>query len=242
MGAFDHFYIGLTGCGNDDETALQDKQTERTTPVGYYSNEKHESNGGNAILLDGSDNDGPAIEIMDHTWGVERETNKRYLRMNHRNDNQGNHNQENNATVADRQPDHLNSGTSHLGQTDMNYHGHMNMANLPTRQSYYTGYEGNFSEQITQVTEKVKNVKEAQTFVEENRVTIAVLLDDKVRAEETKIRIQEAVRPLMGGREFQITTNESQFNRLEVINHTLRNGGSEEKLNKDMEETNRNNQ
>lgn len=234
------FIIGLTGCGNDGETALQDKQTKNTTPVGYYSNEEHESKGGNAILLDGSDNDGPATEIMDHTWGVERETNKRYLRVNNKNDNQGN-----NRTIADTQQDNLNAGTSHLGQTDMNYHGHMNRANLPTRQSYYNGYEGNFSEQITQTTEKVENVKEAHTFVDDKKVIIAVLLDDKVRANETKRKIQQAVQPLMNGREFEISTNESQFNRLEVIDHNLRNGGSEEKLNEDMEnvpQSNRNNQ
>jgi len=231
------FIIGLTGFGNDDETALQDKQTQRTTPVGYYSNEKHESKGGNAILLDGSDNDGPATEIMDHTWGTERETNKRYLRVNNKNDNQANDN-----TVADRQPDNLDSGTSYLGQTDMNYHGHINRENTPTRQSYYNGYEGNFSEKITRTIEKVENVKEAQTLVEDNIVTIAVRLDDKVRADETKKRIGEVVQPLMRGRRLQITTNESQFNRLEVIDHTLRNGGSEERLNKDMEESNRNNQ
>ena len=76
--------IGLAGCNTNDETALQDKRTERTMPIGYYSNENHEKsgNGGNAIILEGSDNDGPAVEIMDHTFGRESETNKRVMRSN----------------------------------------------------------------------------------------------------------------------------------------------------------------
>ena len=79
--------IGLTGCNTNDETALQDKRTERTTPIGYYSNENHEKsgNGGNAIILEGSDNDGPAVEIMDNTLGRESETNKRVMRSSNSN-------------------------------------------------------------------------------------------------------------------------------------------------------------
>ncbi len=51
-----------------DETA-KDGRTDATLSIGYYSNEKHENKGGNAVLLDGADNDGPVTEIMDHSLG-----------------------------------------------------------------------------------------------------------------------------------------------------------------------------
>ncbi len=60
------------------------------SPVGYYSNENHENNGGNAVLLDGADNDGPVTEIMDHSLGAERNTNQRFLRVRNQNNNQVN--------------------------------------------------------------------------------------------------------------------------------------------------------
>ncbi|MCQ6273547.1 YhcN/YlaJ family sporulation lipoprotein [Bacillus sp. V3B] len=243
------FIVGLTGCGQDDETAFQDKRTENTMPMGYYSNEEHESNGGNAVLLDGSDNDGPAVEIMDHTWGVERETNKRYLRVNNENNKQliNSHmvnNQMTNNTLRDILPDGVNTGDPTLGRSDVNYHGHMYMANQPTRQSYYNGYAGDYSKRITQATENVENVKEAQAFVDDEKVIIAVRLNDKMRVEETEKDIQEAVNPLLSGRTAQIVTNESQFNRIKVIDHDLRKGRSKEPLDKEMEnvpQSNRNN-
>ena len=69
--------VGLVGCGNGDQTA-KDGRTNEPLSVGYYSNENHENKGGNAVLLDGADNDGPVTEIMDHSLGTERNTNQRF--------------------------------------------------------------------------------------------------------------------------------------------------------------------
>jgi len=67
--------IGLAGCGND-ESAVQDRNTERAQPFGYYSNENHH-NGGNVQILD--DNDGPITEMMDHTLGTEGTNDRRQI-------------------------------------------------------------------------------------------------------------------------------------------------------------------
>ena len=79
--------LGLVGCGNGDQTA-KDVRTDEPLTVGYYSNENHENKGGNAVLLDGADNDGPVTEIMDHSLGAERNTNQRFLRVRNENNNQ----------------------------------------------------------------------------------------------------------------------------------------------------------
>lgn len=66
--------VCLTGCGISDEEA-NNKEINNAKPMGYYSNEHHErNNGGNARILDNEDNDGPLVEMMDHTLGEEGQT------------------------------------------------------------------------------------------------------------------------------------------------------------------------
>ena len=111
--------IALAGCNINDETALQDKRTERTLPIGYYSNENHEKNGGNAIILDGADNDGPLVEIMDHTLGKESERNNSVMRSN-------NSDSEMNPLAPVNERKNTRLGEPMFGQRDENYHGHLN--------------------------------------------------------------------------------------------------------------------
>lgn len=65
--------MGLTGCGTNEDAGVE-RSNEIGQPVGYYSNEKHGSRGGNARVEDGTDNDGPLTEMMDHTLGGEGKT------------------------------------------------------------------------------------------------------------------------------------------------------------------------
>lgn len=65
-------FIGMAGCGADNEEASQNGEGGGTLPIGYYSNENH-GKGGNAILNE--ENDGPITEIMDHTFGGEGKGN-----------------------------------------------------------------------------------------------------------------------------------------------------------------------
>ncbi|MGP7816847.1 YhcN/YlaJ family sporulation lipoprotein [Niallia sp. 01092] len=84
--------ICLTGCGIQDEEA-NNKELNNAKPLGYYSNEHHEdTNGGNARVLDGEDNDGPLTEMMDHTFGEEGQQRDQVVRNvnNDRSKNQDN--------------------------------------------------------------------------------------------------------------------------------------------------------
>lgn len=219
--------IGLTGCSTNDETALQDKRTERTLPIGYYSNENHENNGGNAIILEGSDNDGPAVEIMDHTLGKESETNRRVMRSS-------NSDSELNSLAPVDNRNNQRSVDPLIGQRAINYHGHLNNANSTQRQSYYTGYEGKFAERITTAVKGVQNVKDARTIVYGKNVIIGVQLANGNLVEETKRNIQQDIQKHVDGRTVYYVTNESRFNAIKAMDNDLRNGSSKEHINTDI--------
>jgi len=112
--------LGLAGCGND-ESAVQDRNTERVQPFGYYSNENHE-NGGNVRILD--DNDGPITEMMDHSLGNERtnDSNRRQkvLEVRDENGNPGNPTK----PLADTDRNFFERD-NRFSKADQNYHGHL---------------------------------------------------------------------------------------------------------------------
>ena len=221
------FIIGLTGCGNSNETAVQDQRNDETIPIGYYSNENHDGNGGNAILLE-DDNDGPATETLDHTLGREREVNRQSVQK-----------MKNNSGIYKiNNRDIANDGEYNLGSNDKNYHGHLNNNDLPTRQSYYTGNDGKLSDQITNEAKRVGNVKDARTVIQDKNIIVGVLLNDKTKADETRRNIKNALEPYADGRNVKVMTNESQYNRIKVINNDLRNGGPNDQLNKEIKNLN----
>lgn len=231
--------LGLVGCGNGDQTA-KDVRTDEPLTVGYYSNENHENNGGNAVLLDGADNDGPVTEIMDHSLGTERNTNQRFLRVRNENNNRVNNVDPNvYPTPTANEYDGnlygtLNSREPLIGGSDQNYHGHLNNSNHATRQSYYNGNNGNMNERITELVENVENVKEAKTVIHGNEVLVGVRLNNNDREEDTKRNIQQAVQNQLNGKRIYVLTNDSQFNRLKTIDQDLRNGGPKDDLNLDI--------
>ena len=221
--------IGLTGCNTNDETALQDKRTERTMPIGYYSNENHEKsgNGGNAIILEGSDNDGPAVEIMDHTLGRESETNKRVMRSSNSNTEP--------KSAPLLEDNNARFGNPMFGDSDINYHGHLNNANSTQRKSYHNGYEGKLAEKVTTAVKGIENVKDARTIVYENNVIIGLQLGNGNLAEETKRNVHQEVQRLVDSRAVYYVTNESRFNAIKAMDNDLKNGSDREQINTDIE-------
>jgi spore cortex protein len=219
-------FLGLTGCGGNDETAVQDERTQETTPIGYYSNENHEGNGGNP-LLGGADNDGPVTEIADHSLGMERETNKRFMRTENKNT------PNNKQPLANRNINNTDSKTATIGGTDKNYHGHISNTNQRTFRSYYTGYEGKFAERVKSAAEEVDNVNQARTIVDGNDVVIALDIKNNQQTDDTKKQVLQAVQRHTEGRTVHIVTNESQFNRIKAIDNDLRNGQAREQLHLD---------
>lgn len=199
--------LGLAACGNNGDTAVQDRNTEVTQPMGYYSNEHHEDNGGgNARLLQSNDNDGPLVEMMDHSLGEER----------------------------GRQRD----GT--FSRADRNYHKHLGDPMKTPRSSYYGSYDGETAENISRAASEVDNVRDAQALLHEDKIVVAALLEDQNPASETKEKILQAVQPYAKNRSVRILTNESQYNRIRVLNNDLKDGGMREQIDLDMDNLFRN--
>ena len=200
--------VSLVGCTKADQTA-KNGRTNEPLSVGYYSNENHENNGGNAILLDGADNDGPITEMMDHSLGAERNSNQRFLRVRNQNNNQ------------------VNDGNPNVS----GYEG-----NLNTRESIMDGnrqnyYNGNMNDKVTQLVGKIENVKEAKTVIQGNNVIVGVRLNDKRREGETIKNIKQAAQAQLSGKKLYLITNDRQFNQLKSIDNDLRNGGPNDELN-----------
>ncbi|WP_071395891.1 YhcN/YlaJ family sporulation lipoprotein [Bacillus tuaregi] len=216
--------IGLTGCGND-ESAIQDRRNDNDTiPIGYYSNENHDGNGGNAILLE-DDNDGPATEALDHSLGKERGTNRQGI-QNMKNKS-GVYKINNREVVID--------GREEISNDDRNYHGHLSNQATPSRRNNHAINGGKQTEQITSKAKRVENVKDAQTVIREDTIIVGVLLNDGNKVEETKKNIASAIEPYRHGRTVKILTNESQYNRIKVINNDIQNGGPMDDLDHEIQ-------
>jgi spore cortex protein len=220
--------VSLVGCGKADQTA-ENGRTNEPLSVGYYSNENHENKGGNAILLDGADNDGPITEMMDHSLGAERNSNQRFSNVNNLSDNDlVNNSNPNPNPIETRYQDNLNSREPLMGGNRQNDDGHSNQSNHATHQNYYNG---NMSKRVTQLVGKVENVKETKTVIQGNNVIVGVRLNDKSREGETIKNIQKAIEPQLNGRKFYLITNDHQFRQLRKIDKDLRNGGPNDELN-----------
>ncbi|WP_338470377.1 YhcN/YlaJ family sporulation lipoprotein [Niallia sp. XMNu-256] len=208
--------IGLVGCGTNDEAANNGlRQENDPMKIGYHSNESHDRNGGNVTILDGNDNDGPMTEMLDHSLGEERNTKGNDPRQG--------------ANIPSNYNEPL------MGTSDRNYHGHLSTRQIPAGQKTYNREnQGNQSVQITKRVNEVNNVKEAQTIISDETIVIGVLLEKKEKADETKKNVQDTIQPYSKGKQVTVLTNESQFNRIKVINNDLKNGGPRDDLQQEI--------
>lgn len=213
--------ISLSGCGTNDESAEQDRNRNGMQPVGYYSNENHERNrGGNATILDGTDNDGPITEMMDHSFGLEGE-NDRNARRNRQ---------------VRTSPRNISSTNGLFSRDDYNYHGHLgqNLRKVES-QYYYEAYEGRLVEKINKAVANINNVEDVQTLIHGKNAIIAVKLANSGEEKTTKAEIQRKVRPLLNGKTSKIVTDPSTLNRISNLDSNLRDWGPRDQINVDMD-------
>lgn len=216
--------MGLVGCGNDNEAAVQNRNNDSAQPMGYYSNENHN---GNARVL--NDNDGPITEMMDHSFGNEGNATR-----NTRQVRDGNGNPPNPSRPLANRDENFFQRDNRFSNGDANYHGHLNDNTKKARSSYYTAYEGELTERIGRVTGSVPNVEDVRSVTYGSNVLIAVDLTDYSREEETKRDIKEAVQPYLRGRSVTVVTDEGTFSRLRSIDNDLRNGGPRDRIDWDL--------
>jgi spore cortex protein len=212
--------LGLAACGNNDEAAVQDRYTEKTQPLGYYSNENHH-------------NDGPITEIMDHTFGDEarNDQNRRsqILQVKDEDGNPGNP-----TTPLANHDRNFFQRDNRFSTSDANYHGHLDDNTRQPRSSYFTAYEGELANKIGDVTASVNNVNDVRSVVYGSDVLIAVDLNDYMKEAETKRQISKAVQPYLKGRSVTVVTDEGTFSRIRNIDNDLRDGGPRETVDLDI--------
>ncbi len=122
-----------------------------------------------------------------------------------------------------------------MGASDRNYHGHLSARQNPAGQKTYNRENrGNESEQITNRVNELHNVKEAQTIISDETVVIGVLLEKNEKAHETKKNVQDVIQAQVKEKQVTVLTNESQFNRMKVINNELKNGGPREDIEQEL--------
>lgn len=224
--------VGLVGCANNDG-AVENRYSNQSQPMGYYSNENHRT-GGNANVY--NDNDGPLVEIMDRTFGntgvQNRQPRSRALQSNERTGNNGN--PENPSKPLAKYDKNFFQRDNRFSRSDANYHGHLDDNTRQPKSSYYTAYEGDLAEKIGDVTASVNNVEDVRSVVYGSDVLIAVDLADYSQEVETKVAIREAVDPYLRGRSCTVVTDEGTFSRIRNIDNDLRDGGPREQIDMDV--------
>lgn len=226
--------FSLVGCGTNGGTANQERNRHSIQPVGYYSNENHYRNrGGNARIFDGADNDGPIIDILDYSFGLEGE--------NYRN---GRKNRPIRTSRRDITSTNVsNTQNTQFSRADYNYHGHLgdNTRKVESNQ-YYVAYDGKLVEEINRAVANVKNVDDVQTVVHGNNVLIAVNLANTSNERNTIAEIKRTIQPLLQGKTSRITTDASTFSRLLNIDSSMRDWGPKDQTYSDLDNLFRTNQ
>ncbi|MBA4537177.1 spore cortex protein CoxA [Bacillus aquiflavi] len=170
----------LAGCNMNDETAVQDERyTDQTQPIGYYSNENHQQNNSNFF----NDNDGPVIDMLDRTLGEDGNNSRTNIR--------------NNLNWFKR--DH------HYSHADANYHGHLNV----DRTKHENAHVRELVNQIEKVTAETDNVKDIHSIAYgDEKVLISVVLFDQAKEKETKKKIKQRVNPFLNGKSIKVVIDE----------------------------------
>ena len=200
--------VGLSGCANDDRAAMDNDNKNMGQPVGYYSNENHK-NGSNGMP---GDNDGPVTEYMDHNLGVENQSNneERRKRFSDRDEN-GN---PPNPTKPLANHDHnFFQRDNKFSASDANYHGHMNQRLGNTGTTTKPESQDRKIERIKSRVADIENVQQVRSVVYGNSVLVSVKLNNNNRTEQTKKAIQDAVKPLVGGRSVQVIMDDGAIGR-----------------------------
>ncbi len=220
--------LGLAGCGDDGENAMQEQNSKNTRPFGYYTNENHDDNG-NARFL--RDDDGPITEIMDNSFGENDRNGNGQNGKNTRPQVMYQNENPEDPTQPLTRDQKVNREDGRFGTKDANYHGHLNNDKSGrARTSYYNDYDGALVEKTAKLASAVPNVKDARTVVYKNDVVIAADLATKDNEAETKRKIAEVVRPHVKGRTITVVTDVGDFSSIRTIDNDLRDGNPRQQI------------
>jgi spore cortex protein len=218
--------IGLTACNGNNDAAVQDRNTDRGQPLGYYSNEK----GNEVDVMD--DREGAVTEIFDHNFGKEGLTaENRKRQMLQTRDENGN---PPNPTVPRSDHDHnFFQRDNKYSRGDLNYHGHLSEDRGNGQARIYNNNEqdNRLARKVGISAESVDNVDKVRSVLFGKQVTIAVTYKDKSLKKQTNKEIRKAVLPYIEDRELRIIQDEGTFSRTRNIDYDRKNGNPRESIN-----------
>lgn len=218
--------VGLTACNGNDEAAVQDRNSDRGQPLGYYSNEK-----GNEIdVMD--DREGAITEIFDHNFGKEGTAadNRKRMLLQSRDEN-GN---PPNPTVprSDRDQNFFKKDNKY-SRGDLNYHGHLSEQKGSGQARTYSNddQDNRLGRKVGIAAESVDNVDKVRSVLFGRKVEITVAYKDKSLKKQTDKKIRKAVLPYIENRELRIIEDEGTLSRTRNIDYDRKNGNPRESIN-----------
>ena len=200
--------VGLSGCTNDDRAAMDKDHKNMGQPIGYYSDENHK-NGSNGMP---GDNDGPFTEIMDHNLGIENQANNEERRKQFSERDENGNPPNPTKPLANRDKNFFQRDNK-FSTSDANYHGHLNQRLGNTGTTTDPEQQDKVTERIKSKVADVDNVQQVRSVLYGNSVMVSVKLANGDRAEETRRAIQDAVKPLAGGRSVQVIFDDGALGR-----------------------------
>lgn len=206
---------GLAACGIESESGYGGNN--RYEPQGYFSNAGHK---------DANDrHDGPLTEWYDHSVGKEqrtiREEKDRYLQAG---DGHG-HPQNPSKPLAKEDKSFFERDNEQPYNSDANYHGHKSVQNVQKKNSYYTNYNGKLAEKLTSKAEEVDGVLDAQTFIGDKEITVALQVAKNRDAKAVKSQVKQTIERYAKGAPVQVADDIGTFNYIRVLDNDLRDGG-----------------
>ncbi|WP_251549346.1 YhcN/YlaJ family sporulation lipoprotein [Neobacillus muris] len=204
---------GAAGCANNDDDT-NNNVNQGAQPLGYYSNENHSDKNYEVLR----DNDGPMVDILDHTLGDEDQENERN-KLQKKDENGNPDNPTKPLTKTDR---NFFQRDNQFSTSDLNYHGHLNKQIGNAGVTTSPGTQENVTDAIRSKVADVDNVRSIRSVAYGNTITVSVKLQDESKAAETKRAIQNAVKPYADGRQVKVIVDEGVLGRDRNINNQQR--------------------
>ena len=104
-------------------------------------------------------------------------------------------------------------GIIKFSTSDANYHGHLNQRLGNTGTTTNPEQQDKVTERIKSKVADINNVQQVRSVLYGNSVMVSVKLANGNRAEETRRAIQDAVKPLAGGRSVQVIFDDGALGR-----------------------------
>ncbi|TYR82810.1 spore cortex protein [Priestia megaterium] len=204
--------MGLAACNNNDQ-GMEQRYTDLTQPIGYYSDENPEENrldqgeGPVTEMLDGDDRNRTRSVPLDISDGRYDNPTNSYERAKYENQERFRSNAE-------------------IGRGDLNYHGHLNGRHQVPDMSNNQAYPGELTKNVADRAASIGGVRDCRAVVDGNRLLVAVdPADEEVNEEQLQRQVLKKVKPLAEKYDVRIVVDNGIFNSVRNIDNDIRDGG-----------------